>query len=101
MGQAEAHRDAYLTTVATQKLALFACRVVLNRNEMLFPYHKWLVRETRRAPQQPEGFEERLHDLLERPSLAAAERLQAAVLDFVGEAGRASTGPSSSCSTAS
>jgi predicted nucleotidyltransferase len=87
MGQAEAHRDAYLTTVATQKLALFACRVVLNRNETLFPYHKWLVRETIRAPLQPDAFEPGLRDLLARPSSAAAERLRDAVLAFVGEAG--------------
>ncbi len=88
MGQAEAHRDAYLTAVATQKLALFACRVVLNRNERLYPYHKWLVRETVRAPLQPEAFDARLHDLLGRPSLAAAQRLQDAVLAFVGDGAR-------------
>ena len=88
MGQAQAHRDAYLTAVATQKLALFACRVVLNHNERLYPYHKWLVRETARAPLQPEAFDARLHDLLGRPSLAAAQRLQDAVLAFVGNGAR-------------
>jgi hypothetical protein len=88
MGEAESHGDAYLKSVATQKLALFACRVVLNRNETLFPYHKWLLRETSRLPRQPEGFAIGLRDLLERPSLAAAQRLQDAVLTFVGEAGR-------------
>jgi len=87
MGQAEAHSDAYLTAVATQKLALFACRVVLNRNEKLYPYHKWLVSETVRAPLQPEAFEACLNDLLGRPSLKAAQRLQEAVLAFVGGAG--------------
>jgi predicted nucleotidyltransferase len=86
MGQAEAHGDAYLTAVATQKLALFSCRVVLNRNEILFPYHKWLLRETTRAPLQPEGFEPCLRGLLGRPSLAAAQRLQDGVLEFAGAA---------------
>jgi predicted nucleotidyltransferase len=88
MGQAESHRDPYLTAVATQKLALFACRVVLNRNEALFPYHKWLLRETARVPAQPEGFASCLRELLDRPSLAAAQRLHDAVFAFVGEAGR-------------
>ena len=88
VGQAEAHRDAYLMATATQKLVLFACRVVLNHNERLYPYHKWLVRETVRAPLQPEAFEARLRDLLERPSLTAAQHLQDAVLAFAGEAGR-------------
>jgi hypothetical protein len=88
MGEAESHGDAYLKAVATQKLALFACRVVLNRNETLFPYHKWLLREASRVPSQPEGFTVRLHDLLDRPSLATAQRLRDTVFTFVGEAGR-------------
>jgi predicted nucleotidyltransferase len=88
MGQAESHRDAYLETVATQKLALFACRVVLNRNEALFPYHKWLLRETARVPVQPDGFMADLRGLLDRPSLATAQRLHDTVFAFVGEAGR-------------
>jgi hypothetical protein len=88
MGQAEGRRDAYLTLVATQRLALFACRVVLNRNEVLFPYHKWLRTETLRAPLQPEGFAADLQALLDRPSLATAQRVKDGVLAFVGRVGQ-------------
>jgi hypothetical protein len=83
--QAEEHANAYLTTVATHKLVLFACRVVLNANEALFPYHKWLLRETERVPRRPEGFADLIAELLARPSAAAAQRLKDAVLAFAGE----------------
>ena len=84
MEQAEAHGNLYLSTVATHKLILFACRVVLNANEALYPYHKWLLQETERLPHQPEGFCEKIAALLERPSPAAAQRLKDAVLSFAG-----------------
>ncbi len=83
--QAEEHANAYLTIVATHKLVLFACRVVLNANEALFPYHKWLLQETERVPRQPDGFAERIAELLARPSVDAARRLKDAVLAFAGE----------------
>jgi len=82
--QAEEHANAYLTIVATHKLVLFACRVVLNANEALFPYHKWLLQETERVPRQPDGFVERISELLARPSVDAARRLKDAVLAFAG-----------------
>ncbi len=84
MEQAETHRNLYLRTVATHKLVLFACRVVLNANEALYPYHKWLLQETERLPRQPEGFAEHVAELLERPSFAAAQRLRDTVLVFAG-----------------
>ena len=84
MGEAESHGSLYLSTVATHKLVLFACRVVLNANEALYPYHKWLLHETERLPRQPEGFSERIAELLERPSFAAAQRLKDGVLAFAG-----------------
>lgn len=83
--QAEEHANAYLTTVATHKLVLFACRVVLNANEALFPYHKWLLRETERVPRQPERFADLIAELLAGPSVGAARRLKDGVLAFAGE----------------
>lgn len=88
LGEADAHGNAYLATVATHKLVLFACRVVLNENGALYPYHKWLLRETERVARRPEGFGEMVADLLARPTQAAAQRLRDAVLAFAGvEAG--------------
>ena len=41
--------------VALHKVVLFACRLVLAANERLYPYHKWLLRETARARRRPAG----------------------------------------------
>lgn len=84
MEQAEVHANAYLTTVAVGKLVLFACRVVLNANGALYPYHKWLLRETEAQPRQPDGFADLVAEALARPSVASARRLKDAVVAFVG-----------------
>ncbi len=84
MSQAEENKNAYLVYLATQKLALFASRVILNRNEALYPYHKWLLEETKKALIKPEGFLETLDELLHRPSFATAQKLADILLGFVG-----------------
>lgn len=76
--------NPYLITLAVQKLVLFACRVVLNENERLYPFHKWLLEETRRAPQQPEGFMAMLDALMAAPTMAAAQTLCDTVFAQVG-----------------
>ena len=65
---------------------LFACRVVLNENELLYPFHKWLLEETRRAPRQPEGFMALLDALMAAPTMAAAQALSDRVFAFAGRA---------------
>lgn len=84
MSQAEENKNAYLVHLATQKLALFASRVILNRNEALYPYHKWLLAETKKAPIKPEGFLETLEVLLGSPSFATAQKLADLLFEFVG-----------------
>ena len=78
--------NPYLITLAVQKLVLFACRVVLNENELLYPFHKWLLEETRRAPRQPEGFMALLDALMAAPTMAAAQALSDRVFAFAGRA---------------
>ena len=84
MSQAEEKQNAYLVYLATQKLVLFASRVILNRNEALYPYHKWLLEETERALLKPEGFSEILEALLRGPSIEKAQSLADILLGFVG-----------------
>ena len=43
----------YLGALARHKVTLFACRIVLARNERLYPFHKWLLAETERATDRP------------------------------------------------
>ncbi len=84
MSQAEERENAYLKHLATQKLVLFASRVILNHNEALYPYHKWLLEETQRALTKPEGFAAMLEELLGRPSFENAQKLTDMLLEFVG-----------------
>ena len=53
MGEADKRDDRYLATYASSKIVLFAARAVLAHNRMLYPFHKWLLRELEQAPEQP------------------------------------------------
>jgi hypothetical protein len=56
---------------------------VLNENDMLYPYHKWLLREVARAPRKPDGFDAALADVGREPSSQRINELVAAVFAFV------------------
>lgn len=76
--------NPYLVHLSLHKLILFACRIVLNENEMLYPYHKWLLAETRRARLKPEHFDALLDKLLTEPSWEVAQQLATAILQHLG-----------------
>lgn len=76
--------SAYLLTLAVQKLVLFSCRLVLTRNEMLYPYHKWMRRVTEAAPRQPPGLAARLDQLLTAHSWTLVDGHVRELLAFAG-----------------
>lgn len=84
MGQAEEKDDKYLKYLATQKIVLFSCRAVLNHNERLYPYHKWLLAEVAKVATKPEGFEAAIAELLDAPSSSSATRISEMVFGFIG-----------------
>lgn len=84
MSQAEQKRNAYLTHLACQKIALFASRIVLNHNEMLYPYHKWLLAETMKAPEKPDGFDCLIAAFVENPTYARADTIVNETLRYIG-----------------
>jgi predicted nucleotidyltransferase len=79
----EAIRQAnpYLGSLARQKVILFACRIVLARNERLYPYHKWLLREVGRAPDRPPTLLEDIDGLLREPDQDRVVRFVSDVLE--------------------
>jgi predicted nucleotidyltransferase len=79
VAEAERHGDRYLLYRSAAQMALFAGRLVLVQNEILFPSHKWFLLEVRNAPQKPEGFCELLDALLERPCDETAGLLEECV----------------------
>jgi predicted nucleotidyltransferase len=83
-GEALRKDNPYLVWLSLQKIVLFACRIVLNENETLYPYHKWLLAETKRAANKPERFDGLLDRLLVSPDLEAVRQLADAVLRFSG-----------------
>jgi predicted nucleotidyltransferase len=82
--EAARHRNRYLHSLALQKLVLFGCRIVLNENELLYPFHKWLLRVVKTAPRQPAGFMASIEQLLTDDSSARVEAFSRDVLAFAG-----------------
>jgi hypothetical protein len=67
-GEAIKREDPYLLATSASKLTLFAGRMVLAHNEMLFPFHKWFLRVLERAPLQPAGLVDRIRALVRAPT---------------------------------
>ncbi len=67
-----------------ETLRYIICRVVFNKNEALYPYHKWLLEETERISLKPENFDDLLEKLLLTPSFKTAEKLTEVLLEFLG-----------------
>lgn len=84
MSQAEEKNSRYLVYLSAQKIILFASRIILNFNEMLYPYHKWLLKETERAEKKPEGFMAVLNGFTDNPTFETAQQLVDMLLGYLG-----------------
>lgn len=82
LSQAEEKDNNYLRHLACQKITLFSCRLVLNHNRRLFPYHKWLLEEMKRSEKQPPEFQARLAAFLANPTLEQALVITDQLLSF-------------------
>jgi predicted nucleotidyltransferase len=72
----------YLALLSVQKLILFGARIVLADNELLFPYHKWMLRVLESAPRLPPGMLADIHTLGSACSWDAVEAYCAKILAF-------------------
>jgi len=82
VGEAERRGDRYLLQKMSADLVLFAGRLILAHNRILFPYHKWLFTELARAPEKPEDMLALADQLLAAPSKLLAEQFSQCVLNF-------------------
>ena len=80
--EADRHGNRYTLTRAANQLALFAGRLILAHNRILFPYHKWLPRALESAPEKPDDLMACFNVLLDTPSGAHATALFEKVRDF-------------------
>jgi predicted nucleotidyltransferase len=58
------HKNPYLVGTAIQNIALYACRIILNHNRRLYPYHKWMLAEVEQAPIKPQAVIELINKLV-------------------------------------
>ncbi len=82
VGEAVKRDDPYLLSYATSRLGLYAGRVFLAWNRMLYPFHKWFLTEVERAPERPADLPDLIRSAVSRPGVETAEALADAVLGY-------------------
>ncbi|GAB5526241.1 MAG: hypothetical protein Roseis2KO_41130 [Roseivirga sp.] len=75
MTEADRHNNLYAKTRAASQLALYAGRLILAHNQVLYPYHKWLMHYLEKCTNKPAGLLEDINALLTTPSLENTQRL--------------------------
>jgi hypothetical protein len=73
-GEARKRNDLPLLRTAIAKLSLFGGRLVLAHNQLLYPYHKWLLRQLERAPHQPAELLPLIQQLASDPQVDSVNR---------------------------
>ncbi len=76
------HENDYLLTVACSKLVLFGTRLILAENEVLFPYHKWMLRVLGSVDNKPEGMIEAIDDVLQHRDKASIDKFFDLIVAF-------------------
>lgn len=82
-GEALKRSDEYLLRHSVNKLILFAGRLILTHNEILFPYHKWFMTAIKNAPEKPDGFADMCYELLKEPTRENIDKLFHATEKFI------------------
>lgn len=82
MHEAESKGNEYLARWAACRGALFACRLVLAHNRVLYPFHKWMLAATERLTDRPSEMMTALDELVRDASPAAVDRLVEMVLGY-------------------
>lgn len=76
-------KNKYLVYLAIQKLVLFSCRIVLNENNMLYPFHKWMLKEVETAENKPRDFMSMIDVLLNDNSLEKVNGFCEDIFNFI------------------
>lgn len=61
-------QNQYLVFLSIQKIILFSSRIVLAVNELLYPYHKWMLKVLQTADRKPPKMMTDIDELLKTPS---------------------------------
>lgn len=74
--------DLYVINYSVTNLCLFAGRLILAYNELLYPYHKWFLRVLSVAEYKPENIVEKINSALVSKSKDDVRELYSAVKGF-------------------
>lgn len=72
----------YLLSLAAAKLLLFGTRLILAHNELLYPFHKWMLKALEKAPEKPDGMLECIEKVIKDPSAENTEEFYRMVTTF-------------------
>jgi predicted nucleotidyltransferase len=75
--EGQKHGNAMLMHTATSNFILFSCRLILTHNELLYPYHKWMMKEVERANVKPDDIIGKFDALLSRKDGALMDQIAA------------------------
>lgn len=82
VGEAEKRNDPYLLSWTASNLVLYGGRLILAHNRMLYPYHKWFMRQLALAPDKPADMIALAEAVLRHPSRETALPFFTAVSTF-------------------
>lgn len=76
-------QNKYLVYLSIQKIVLFASRIVLNENQLLYPYHKWMLKVLATAKNKPTNLLQKIDDLFNNHSLEKVNSFCAEIMEFI------------------
>ncbi|PKS12470.1 hypothetical protein jhhlp_000676 [Lomentospora prolificans] len=80
--EAKKKNNPYLLNMAVSKLVLFGTRLILAYNELLYPFHKWMLKVLEGAKEKPEGMVEAAEKLCREPTSENIEAFYNLVKSF-------------------
>lgn len=75
--------NRYLTFLSLQKIVLFSSRIILTFNELLYPYHKWLLQVLQTADRKPPEMISDIEQILSMPSAEIINGYCDKILSFI------------------
>ena len=82
-GEALKKANKYLVYLSIQKIVLFASRIILNENQLLYPYHKWMLKVLETAENKPPNLLQKIDDLFNNQSLENVNNFCDEILSFI------------------
>lgn len=80
--EAERRNDPYLLNHAISDLVLFGGRMILEHNEILYPFHKWFMKALEEAPEKPKDLMILIKKALSKRNSTNAQALYDAIKSF-------------------